>query len=157
MSPYVLIFAGDRDEKNSDFFAVVDVRPGSPTLGKAVPTVPIGMTAMPVGRAQMVVALDISDPANPREVSRLKTPVDFNPHWAATDPGSDRIVIGAELGGEHGMYLLTFDSVLGRLSFDETIISKQGRVGYIDLEDQDWPHGDTGAAWGHAALFLPKN
>lgn len=44
-SPYVLAFAGDRDEKQSDFFAVVDVRPGSATRGKVVATLPIGMTA----------------------------------------------------------------------------------------------------------------
>ncbi len=44
-SPYVLAFAGDRDEKQSDFFAVIDVRPGSATLGKVVATLPIGMTA----------------------------------------------------------------------------------------------------------------
>ena len=30
-----------------------------------------------------------------------------------------------------------------------------GRAGYVDLEQQIWPHGATGAAWGHAALFLP--
>lgn len=133
------------------------VKAGSTRGACSIPVIVGNYWIMPVGRAQMVVALDISNPASPREVSRLKTPADFNPHWAATDPGSDRIVIGAELGGEHGMYLLKFDPVVGRLSFDASLISKQGRVGYIDLEGQDWPHGDTGAAWGHAALFLPKN
>ena len=44
-SPYILAFAGDRDEKHSDFFAVIDVRPRSSTKGKVVATLPIGMTA----------------------------------------------------------------------------------------------------------------
>ena len=35
-SPYLLAFAGDRDEKQSDFFAVIDVRAGSPSRGKVV-------------------------------------------------------------------------------------------------------------------------
>ena len=35
-SSYVLAFAGDRDEKESDFFAVIDVRQKSPSRGKVV-------------------------------------------------------------------------------------------------------------------------
>lgn len=111
---------------------------------------------MPVGRAHSVVVLDIADPAHPREVSRLATPADFNPHWAASDPLSNRIVIGAELGGEQGMYVLRFDPASARLTFDRDIVSQSGTVGLIDLERQNWPHGPTGAAWGHAALFLPS-
>lgn len=109
---------------------------------------------MPVGRAQSVVVLDIADPLKPKEVSRLDTPTDFNPHWLAKDPRSNRLVLGAELGGEQGMFILTFDPSTGRLQFDPAIRSLAGRIGYIDLEAQDWPHGPSGPAWGHAALFL---
>jgi hypothetical protein len=111
---------------------------------------------MPVGRAQTVVVLDVSDPARPREVSRLDTPADFNPHRAANDPASDRIVIGAEFGGEQGMFILRFDASRGRLRFDPSIVSPAGVDGYIDLEEQQWPHGPSGPAWGHAALFLAE-
>jgi hypothetical protein len=110
---------------------------------------------MPVGRANTIVVLDVSNPAAPREVSRLDTPPDFHPHWSAKDPLSNRIVIGAELGGEQGMYVLRLDAATGRLGFDPTIVSPGGKVGYIDLEGQSWPHGNSGPAWGHAALFLP--
>jgi hypothetical protein len=84
----------------------------------------------------------------------LDTPTDFNPHWLAKDPRSNRLVLGAELGGEQGMIILTFDPSTGRLQFDPAIRSLAGRIGYIDLEAQDWPHGPSGPAWGHAALFL---
>jgi hypothetical protein len=42
-SPYLMILAGDEDEADSDFLAVIDVAPGSPTFGKAIATTPIGM------------------------------------------------------------------------------------------------------------------
>ncbi len=111
---------------------------------------------MPVGQAHEVVVLDISDPAKPRQVSKLKFRQDFNPHWAALDPRSSRVVIGAELGGEQGMFVLKFDKRTGTLAFDASITPVAGAPGYIDLEAQTWPHGKSGAAWGHAALFLPR-
>ncbi len=112
---------------------------------------------MPVGRAHTVVVLDISNPARPREVSRLNTRESFNPHSAALDPHSDRLVIGAELGGEQRMYLLKFDQRQGLLRFDDTLASARGEPGYIDLEIQAWPHGASGPAWAHAALFVDRH
>jgi len=87
-------------------------------------------------------------------VFRLPTPETFNPHWLARDPRSNRLVLGAELGGEEGFYLLRFDAQAGRLSFDPALKS-DGQTGYLDLKNQSWPHGPSGPAWGHAALFLP--
>lgn len=109
---------------------------------------------MPVGQLHAVVVLDIADPAAPKEVFRLSTPETFNPHWLARDPQSNRLVLGAELGGEEGFYLLRFDNQAGRLSFDPGV-EAEGKPGYVSLTDQDWPHGTSGPAWGHAALFLP--
>jgi hypothetical protein len=108
---------------------------------------------MPVGQLHQVLVLDISSPSAPREVMRLATPDSFNPHWLARDPRSNRLVLGAELGGETGFYVLRFDEASGRLSFDPAL-QAAGQAGYVSLEDQVWPHGDTGSAWGHAALFF---
>ena len=124
-------------------------------VGCSVPVVIGRHWIMPVAWSQMVVVLDVSDPASPREVHRLAMPEDFNAHWAAKDPQSNRIVVGAELGKEQGMFILLHDPETGRLAFDPTIASASGRVGYIDLEQQSWPHGASGAASAHAALFLP--
>jgi hypothetical protein len=101
---------------------------------------------MPVGRIHSVVVLDMSNPAAPREVSRLETAADFNPHWSAKDPRSNRVIIGAELGGEQGMYMLLFDERSGKLSFDTAFRSATGKIGYIDLEAQQWQHGPSGPA-----------
>jgi hypothetical protein len=108
---------------------------------------------MPVGQLHAVVVLDIADPSAPREVSRLSTPDSFNPHWLHRDQSSNRLVLGAELGGESGYFVLRFDDRTGRLSFDPEFRA-DGQRGYLTLHREAWPHGTTGPAWGHAALFL---
>ena len=110
---------------------------------------------MPAGQLHAVVVLDIADPQKPREVFRLSTPPSFSPHWLARDPNSNRLVLGAELGGEEGVYLLRFDVETARLSFDDSL-KGEGQSGYLSLKNQKWPHGKSGAAWAHAALFLPQ-
>lgn len=110
----------------------------------------------PVGKLHSVVVLDIANPASPREVFRLKTPDAFNPHWLARDPQSNRLVLGAELGGEEGFFILRFDDQTGQLTFDPAL-SGEGQAGYVSLKKPTWPHGASGAAWGHAALFLRES
>jgi hypothetical protein len=121
----------------------------------------------PVGTQHKVIVLDIANPDQPRIVHRLSLPADFKPHWLARDPTSDRVVLGAELGSERGFYMLRFDASSGRLTFDDRFngrrdnsplgFLKSGRRGYISLEQESWPHGRSGAAWGHAALFMPHS
>lgn len=129
-------------------------RPGASRGACSIPTIAGKYWVMPVGRAHTIVVLDVSNPSAPREVSRLDTATDFNPHWSAKDPLSDRIIVGAELGGEQGMYMLMFDERSGKLRFDPSFRSASGKIGYIDLEGQQWQHGASGAAWAHAALFI---
>ena len=124
-------------------------------IGCSVPILIGKHWLMPVAWSQSVYVLDVSDPSAPREVSRLALPAEFDAHWAARDPLSDRIAIGAELEKEKGIFILRFDRATGRLRIDESIRSAAGQAGYIDLDSQQWPHGASGPAWGHAALFLP--
>lgn len=115
----------------------------------------------PVGALNAVVVLDISDPDAPRELSRLRTPRDFVPHWLSKDPLTNRFVLGAEVGDEKGFFILRFDEETGTLVYDTRFRGKDGssflspnRKGYISLNRREWPHGATGNAWGHAALFM---
>lgn len=110
---------------------------------------------MPVGREGRLITLDVTDPGAPREVARLEMPHKFAPHWLARDTRSDRVLLGAHEGGQDGMFILRLDRATGRLSFDASIRSPSGRVGFVDLTDQKWPHGASGPAWAHAGLFLP--
>src|SRR6185295_7486707 len=41
-SPYLFVWAGDADRKESDFLAVIDVRPNSKRYGRIITTLPIG-------------------------------------------------------------------------------------------------------------------
>ena len=125
-------------------------------VGCSVPVVVGRYWIMPVAWSQMVVVLDVADAASPKEVARLALPQDFNAHWAVKDPGSNRIAVGSEVDKEQGIYMLVFDPATGALSLDESIGTKSGKPGYIDMTTQAWPHGASGEAWAHAALFLPS-
>lgn len=109
---------------------------------------------MTVGKRSELVAFDVSDPARPREVSRLAADSSFRPHWLARDPGSDRLVVGGENGGEERMLLARLDTAAGRLAWDTTLRGPDGALG-ISFVREEWPHGRTGPAFAHAALFRP--
>jgi len=44
-APFLYVWAGDADSLESDFLAVIDARPGSPTYARVVSTVPVGARA----------------------------------------------------------------------------------------------------------------
>jgi hypothetical protein len=44
-APYIYVWAGDADSLESDFLAVIDVRPGSSTYARVVSTLPVGARA----------------------------------------------------------------------------------------------------------------
>lgn len=122
--------------------------------GCSIPVVIGRFWLMPVANGHKVVVLDIGDPAHPFEVASLATDEDFFPHWLAKDPGADRLIVGEEMGHEHRMLMLRVDPATGRIWWDESIRSADGSLG-ISLQRKDWPHGATGDALGHAALFRP--
>lgn len=80
---YLFVWAGDADEKDSDFLAVVDADPKSPTYGDVVSTAPVGAKATmphhteyetpPAGllfangwKGAHSFVIDIADPLRPR-------------------------------------------------------------------------------------------
>jgi hypothetical protein len=109
---------------------------------------------MAVGRAHSLVTLDVQDPEHPREVQRLFADSLFRPHWLAWDAGGHRLVVGAENGGETRMLLADFNPQTGQLAWDERLRTPEGLRG-LSFNRATWPHGPTGPAFGHAALFRP--
>lgn len=101
------------------------------------------------------IALDLADPAHPREVSRLKISDDYSPHWTAWDPATQRIVITPKPLGTSSsdrMYLLKIDPETGVLSMDEDFRDTDGKVGF-SFAERTWPHGWKGAGLPHGAVF----
>ena len=102
-----------------------------------------------------LIALDVSNPDKPVEVSRLKFDSGFTmTHWIAADRKSDRLVI---TGHEQSWLLVArFDAKTGELALDNTFREPgSSRLG-LNFDRQDWPHGKTGPAVVHGALFGPR-
>jgi len=110
-SPYLLVVAGDEDGADSDFLAVLDVRPGSADRGKAIATTPIGMTksmphhmeySLPPGgellfmnahHHEKSLLVDVSDARHPRIAKAFDPPAPLRfPHDYYRTPKGTRLV-----------------------------------------------------------------
>ncbi|HWA16714.1 MAG TPA: hypothetical protein VG817_09780 [Gemmatimonadales bacterium] len=86
-----------------------------------------------------VVSLDLSDPAAPREVSRLTLDSTDVPHWISLEPNGKRVVITGYGSLEHRVLLATFDSTTGALGLDTRFRPMDSeRAGF---ETTGVPHG----------------
>jgi hypothetical protein len=97
------------------------------------------------------IVLDIADGAQPIEVSRLVMGDSYEPHWTAWDPKARRLVVTSGKAGQR-MYLLTLNEQTGKLAIDETFRDADGQVGF-SFAKRAWPHGWTGEAKPHGAVF----
>jgi 56kDa selenium binding protein (SBP56) len=102
-----------------------------------------------------VVSLDISDPAHPREVSRMMLPEGNVPHWIAMEPNEGRVVITGYGTLANRVLLATFDSTTGALSLDQRFRPEGASQPGFDLVTVGL-HGET-AGFPHGAVFsLPS-
>lgn len=111
--------------------------------------------AQPVGTTGSVVVMDVSTPGDPVIVDELHFGVDARPHWLALEPGGRRMVMtgGGTLAG--GVYLIDVDPETGKLRIaDDLPVTGSGIPGLRFDRDQ-WPHGRTGPAYAHGAVFRP--
>jgi hypothetical protein len=99
-----------------------------------------------------LIALNIADPANPVEVSRLKLSDNYFPHWTGWDPVTQRLVVTASKTPEERMYLVHLDTTTGELSVDGSFRDSDGQPGF-SFNERDWPHHWHGAATPHGAVF----
>jgi len=100
-----------------------------------------------------VVSLDVSDPGRPREVSRLTLRPDEIPHWIALEPNGDRLVITGYRELESRVLLARLDRRTGALRLDSTFKTRGGEQPGVDFGRARWPHGATGRANPHGAVF----
>ena len=99
-----------------------------------------------------VVSLDISDPASPREVSRLTLGPEDEPHWIALEPSTRRLAITGYGKLATRVLLATFDSATGALALDARFRAAGGAAPGLDLTGP-WPHGATASGSPHGAVF----
>jgi 56kDa selenium binding protein (SBP56) len=102
-----------------------------------------------------LIVLDISDPAKPKEVSRLVLDKKFTmAHWLAADRKGSRVVVtGSE---QNYVLMVNVDPQSGKLSLDERFKDEiTGEVG-LNLTRARWPHGGGGKADVHGAVFGPR-
>ena len=119
----------------------------------AVPVVAGPYWLQTTGVEHSVVSLDVSDPSHPREVGRLVLGPDQVPHWIALEPSGHRLVITGYRDLATWVLLADLDRGTGRLTLDTTFRSPgAARVG-VSFGRAEWPHGATGAALPHGAVF----
>ena len=95
--------------------------------------------------------LDIGDPENVREVSRLSISDAFSPHWTGWDKQTNRLVVTSGKRGDR-LYLLKLDDKTGQITIDETFRDTDGQVGF-SFASRQWPHGWSGEGTPHGAVF----
>lgn len=109
----------------------------------------------PVGTTGSLVVLDVSNPLRPAIVDELGFGIDARPHWLALEPGGRRIVMtgGGTLSG--GVYLVDLDPETGQLQLAGGLPASGSGIPGIRFDRDEWPHGRTGPAFAHGAVFSP--
>jgi len=100
-----------------------------------------------------VVSLDISDPAHPREVSRVTLDSTDVPHWIALSPDQRRVVLTGYGSLANRVVLLRFDPATGALALDERFHEPGSSTPGFRMDDKAWPHGGNAKAVPHGAVF----
>ncbi len=101
-----------------------------------------------------LVSLDVSDPDQPREAGRLVLAETDGPHWIALDPSGTRIVISGGGGTlQRRVLIATLDPATGALALDERFRDAGADAPGVTFERAGWPHGNTGPAIPHGAVF----
>lgn len=106
-----------------------------------------------VPETHALVALDITDPEHPREVSTLKLPDDESPHWIAIDGSGRRVVLNSSGSPGNRIFVIDFDSTTGALTLDGRFRDAGAARAGVSLTQKTWPHGFTGTAIPHGTVF----
>ena len=100
-----------------------------------------------------VVSLDISDPAKPREVSRVSFDSTDVPHWISMSPNGKRIVVTGYESMQHRVELLHFNEATGALTRDTLFRDAGAATPGVRMDNKTWSHGGTAAGVPHGAVF----
>ncbi len=127
--------------------------PRKPRTSCAVPVVAGNYYLITVPAWSAVISLDVSDPAHPREVSRLSLGAEDVPHWIGIEPNHQRVVITGYQSMRTRVLMARFDKTNGTLALDERFRSADSVEPGLRMEGIPWPHGGSGGAVPHGAVF----
>ena len=117
----------------------------------AVPVIIGNFLVQPVPAINGLIAVDISDPKNVKEVSRLSFDHAYHmPHWLAVE-SSGRIVVTPM--HDNWVLIAGIDPKTGALSLDEKFRDPGAGKPGVFVGARRLPHGDSGKAIVHGALF----
>ena len=124
-------------------------------VGCSVPHIEGKFWVMPIAYAHRFATFDISDPAHPKEVASFQTDSTFFPHWIASDPRSDRVVMTEQGDGPPMVMVARLDKATGTLSWDEAFRDSGAKKPGVSYNRGSGPNGVKGMAMPHGALFVP--
>ena len=119
----------------------------------AIPVVSGSYYLVTVPAWNAVVSLDISNPAAPREVSRLTLGPHDTPHWIAISPDQRRVVVTGYHALQHRVVIARFDPSSGRLTMDERFREEGATAPGYRMDNKTWPHGGNAKGIPHGAVF----
>jgi hypothetical protein len=96
-----------------------------------------------------LVALDMTDPRRPREGSRLILREGEVPHWLSLAPDGERFVLTGYGRLKHLALIGRIDRETGIMRLEEVAPG----VRALRFDREQWPHGPTGPAVPHGAVF----
>lgn len=127
--------------------------PRKPDTYCAIPAISGHYYLVTVPAWSAVVTLDISDPAAPREVSRVTLGPDDVPHWISISPDQQRVVITGYGAMQHKVVIARFDSSTGQLTIDERFREEGATEPGFRMDNKTWPHGGNAKGKPHGAVF----
>jgi hypothetical protein len=122
----------------------------------AIPVISGNYYLVTVPAWSAIVSLDISDPAAPREVSRLTLGKGDVPHWIAISPDQRRVVLTGYERLENRVIMARFDPSTGQLTLDERFREPGAAEPGFRMDDKTWPHGGSARGVPHGAVFSKR-
>ena len=119
----------------------------------AVPAVVGHYYLVTVPAYSAVVSLDISNPAKPREVSRMTLNAGDVPHWLSVEPNHQRVVVTGYADMKSRVVIGNFNPATGALSIDTRFREEGAKEPGLRMDNKQWPHGGSAAGIPHGAVF----
>jgi hypothetical protein len=109
----------------------------------------------PVPETHSLLAVDVTDPEHPREVSSVSLGDAVGPHWIAIDASGRRVVLNGGWSNRDGarLFVIDFDPATGKLAIDSLFKDPGSARPGIAMTGRSWPHGFTGTAMPHGTVF----